>query len=506
MGMESEAVIQLKKIRKHFGGVPAVDGVSLEVRAGTIHGLVGENGAGKSTLGRLLAGVVTPDGGDLLIEGHPVSYRSPRNALADGIALIAQEIALVPKLSVAENVFLGTKGRLASKRDLFRRYRELENRAQFGVPGDCPVDSLSVADQQKVEILRAISRRARVIVFDEPTSSLSQEESIRLYELVRALRDDGITIIYVTHFLEEIIQLADRVTVLRNGRLVETMEASEATVPRMIRGMLGKDLSKAFPARSAVTPDAPVRLSVRELTRGGDIDKVSFEIRSGEIVGLAGLVGSGRSETARAIFGADSLDSGSIEVDGKPLKLGSPRAAVEAGIGFAPEDRKGLGLLMDLSQRVNMTLPHLNWISRRGIPSRSREREISGALLESLKVRPVNQEAPVRSLSGGNQQKVLIGKWLLREPRVIILDEPTRGVDVGAKQAVYQLIAELAERGVAILIISSEMEEVLGLAHRVLVMRHGCVEAEFAADRLSKEAVMQASFGLDHDGMAIGRS
>jgi ABC-type sugar transport system ATPase subunit len=498
--MDGDAFIRLRDVSKRFGGVQAVDRVSLEIEAGTVLGLVGENGAGKSTLGRILAGVISRDGGDLLIEGHPVAYKSPRNALADGIAIISQEIALVPKLTVAENVFMGSGGRRAwNRRVLEERYARLEETARLGVPGDVTVESLSVAEQQKVEILRAISREARLIVFDEPTSSLSQEEAKRLHALVRQLREEGITIIYVTHFLEEILALANRITVLRNGRVVETVDSADATVNSLIQGMLGRDLSTTFPARVPLPADAPVRLVVDDLSREGAIESVSFEIRRGEIVGLAGLVGSGRSEVARAIFGADRIDSGTVELDGETLDLRSPRAAVEAGIAFAPEDRKGEGLLMDLSQRSNMTLPHLPWLSKRGIPSRRTEREWTGRLLERLNVSPAAPDRPVRSLSGGNQQKVLIGKWLLRDPRLIILDEPTRGVDIGAKHAVYKLIAELAEQGLAVLLISSELEEILGLAHRVLVLREGRVGATLSAAQMSKEAVIHAAFGLDAD-------
>ncbi|MGH2945020.1 MAG: sugar ABC transporter ATP-binding protein [Solirubrobacteraceae bacterium] len=500
MTVTTRDLVQLSGVHKRFAGVQALQDIGMAIQAGSIHGLVGENGAGKSTLGRIIGGVVARDGGDLRIEGRPVSYRSPREALADGIAVIGQEPSLVPDLTILENVFLGVE---SSRRGVVdraatrRRFRELEARARFGLDPDVTVSALSVADQQKVEILRAIARDARLIVMDEPTSSLAREETERLHAVVRGLRDDGMTLVYVSHFLEEVLELADRITVLRNGRLVETLEIADATVSRLIYGMMGQELGTAFPSKQPPAPDAEVLLSIRGLRRRGVIEDIGFDVRRGEILGLAGLVGCGRTEVARAVFGADSVDAGTVAVAGARVLPLSPRHAIAAGIAFAPEDRKKEGLLLELSQGANVSLPHLRSLTRLGVTARARESRETGALLRDLRVTPPDPDRSVMTLSGGNQQKVLFAKWLLREPRVLILDEPTRGVDVGAKRAIYELIVSLARRGLAVIVISSEIEEVLGLAHRVLVMRRGRIAAELGPNELSPDAVMHASFGLD---------
>ena len=493
-------LVELRDVSKRYAGVQALAGIDMSIQAGAIHGLVGENGAGKSTLGKIIGGAIERSGGEVLIDGQPVAYRAPREALEDGIAVIQQELALVPEMTVAENVFLGaesSRGGAISRAAMRRRYAELEQRSGFGLDGDAVVMDLSVAQQQKVEILRAIARDARLIVMDEPTSSLAREETEQLHALVRGLRDDGITFVYVSHFLEEVLGLADRVTVFRNGQLVETLECEGTTVERLVLGMLGREMSTAFPDKQLCAEDAEVVLSVRGMTRAGAIEDIGFDVARGEILGLAGLVGSGRSEVARAIFGADPVDSGTVEVGGQPLRLGSPRRAIAAGIALAPEDRKKQGLLLELSQRDNVALPNLRTFGRLGMTDRRREDRDVRALLDDLKVTPVDPGKSVQTLSGGNQQKVMFSKWLLRERRVLILDEPTRGVDVGAKRAIYELIVSLASRGLAVIVISSELEEVLGLAHRVLVMRRGRICAELQTDDLSPDAVMHASFGLD---------
>jgi ABC-type sugar transport system ATPase subunit len=332
-------------------------------------------------------------------------------------------------------------------------------------------------------------------VMDEPTSSLSREEGEQLHRLVRSLRDDGMTIVYVSHFLEEVISLADNVTVFRDGRLVETLPCADLAVDRLVVGMLGRELTATFPDKVPAHADAPVVLSVSDLGVRDGIQNVSFTVRAGEIVGLAGLVGAGRTEVARAIFGADKADHGTVSVAGTALPPGSPPAAIAAGVGFAPEDRKALGLFMDMSQRVNATLPHLGMVCRHGLLSGRRERRVAVETLGRLGVTPLEPEMPVTLLSGGNQQKVMFAKWLLREPKLLLLDEPTRGIDIGAKRSIYDLIVRLAAEGMAVVVISSELEEVVGLAHRVLVMRGGQIVAEFA-DELSPDAIVNASFGI----------
>jgi ABC-type sugar transport system ATPase subunit len=491
--------VELKGVGKRFGGVQALAGVDLAIARGSIHALVGENGAGKSTLGKLVAGVHAPDEGDIWIDGRKVEYRSPRDALEDGVTMIAQEPTLVPRRSVLENVFLGIeprRGAFVDERDMRRRFEELARDIGFTLSPAAPAGSLRVADQQKVEILRSLARNARLIVMDEPTAALTADEAERLFGIVRRLRERGTTVVYVSHFLTEVLALVDTVTVLRDGRLVRTAPAERETASSLVSAMLGRSMELTFADKEPPLPDAPVVLSVRGLTRPGVVEDVSFEIHAGEIVGLAGLIGSGRSEVARAIFGADRA-SGEVLLDGRPLSVRSPRDAIEAGIAMLPEDRKYQGLLMQRSIVENVSLPHLRTVSAGGVLAGGRERRTVAALLKRLDVRAKGPGARVATLSGGNQQKVLFGKWLFRRPQVLLADEPTRGVDVGAKRSIYDLIRSLAKDGMAVLLISSEHEEVLGLAHRVLVMRGGRVVAELDDDSMSEDAVMRAAFGAD---------
>jgi simple sugar transport system ATP-binding protein/ribose transport system ATP-binding protein len=438
-----------------------------------------------------------PDEGEVIVNGSRVDYRSARDALADGITIIAQEPTLVPHRSVVENVFLGVESNVAGlveRRQLTRRYRSLVDSTGIELPPHRLARTLRVADQQKVEILRAIARDARLIVMDEPTSALTRDEAERLFELVRRLRDNGTTIVYVSHFLAEVLELAETVTVLRDGRVVRTSPAARETPELLVTAMLGRTVGLAFPDKQLVPADAPVVLSVRNLSRPPVVDDVSFEIRAGEIVGLAGLIGSGRTEVARAIFAADRSVSSSIEVAGAPLRARSPREAIRHGVVMVPEDRKGQGLLMLRSIVENITLPHLRDVSKAGLVESQAETRRAGDLIKRLDVRTKSGRARVDTLSGGNQQKVLFAKWMFRRPHVFIADEPTRGVDVGAKRAIYELIRSLAAEGIGVLMISSEHEEVLGLAHRVLVMRNGRIVAEFTEETMSEDAVLHAAF------------
>jgi len=493
-------VVELRNAGRSFAGVRALDGVDLRVHAGTIHALVGENGAGKSTLGRIVGGAVTVDTGEVLVDGRPVSYGSPREALDDGIAVIQQEPSLVPHLSVLENVLLGAptaRAGIVDKRAMHERFRHIAEQLPFELDPGAPVASLSIADQQKVEISRALARDARLIVMDEPTSSLGREDTRLLHDVVRHLaRDRGTAIVYVSHFLEEILELADRFTVLRNGRLVETFDAEDASIDRLVQGMLGRAVSGEFPAKAPPGPEAPVALSVRGLCRAPDVEPVDLDVRQGEIVGLAGLVGSGRTELARLIFGADKADAGEVRVAGRPLAQGRVKAAIRAGVAMVPEDRAAQGLLLGLSQQVNVSLAHPERFSRWGVPHKRAETAEVRQLLERLHVDPVAPNRAVAALSGGNQQKVLFARWLVEEPKVLLLDEPTRGVDIGAKLAIYELIAALAQSGIAIVVISSEAEEVIGLAHRVLVMRRGRIEASLEGDAINMDRVMEAALGV----------
>jgi ABC-type sugar transport system ATPase subunit len=498
MSATAVAPIRLVSIGKRYSGTKALDDVSVEVAGGTVHALVGANGAGKSTLGKIVGGVIRPDDGQLFIDGRSVRYTSPREARVDGIATIAQELSPVPELSVIENVFLGIEPRrsgLVQRRRMRTQYEELVSQWGFELDGHAKVGALRTADKQKVEILRAVACDARVIVMDEPTSSLTSVETKTLHRMIRTLRESGRTIVYVSHFLDEVLELADTVTVLRSGRLVRTAPAATETEDSLVAGMFGAAAEAEHfekPHRST----APVLLEVSGLQRKGVLTDISLQIRAGEIVGLAGLVGSGRSELARAIAGADPIDSGTITVDGKVSRIRSPADAMAAGIAFLPESRKDDGLFMELSLASNTSFADLGAVaSRFGVLRRALERVKTRSLLNDLSVDPPNPSMRVSSLSGGNQQKVLFARWLFRNPRVLILDEPTRGVDVAARAAIHRLINNLAADGTAVLLISSEIEEVLGLSHRVLVMRLGSITREFGADP-PMDAVMEAAFGL----------
>jgi ABC-type sugar transport system ATPase subunit len=490
-------LVEVRDITKRFGGTTALSDVTIDIAPGSVHGLIGENGAGKSTLGKIIGGAIRPDGGQVIIDGVARSFHSPRDASRAGIALITQDLALVPHLSVQDNVLLGiepTVAGLMSRRASEAAYEEATRVARFELPRHAPVWQLSIADQQKVEILRAISRKAQVVVMDEPTSSLTIDETANFHRIVRDLKSSGTTIIYVSHFIAEILDLADDVTVLRNGRVTRSGPAAGETSGSLIRAMIGVDSDGLFPPKARLDPTKPVALSVNDLTSPGLIEDVSFEIRAGEIVGLAGLVGSGRTSVARAIFGADPGARGTTKVFGATVHLGNPGEAIRQGLAFVPEDRKNEGLELVLSQLVNVTLPYLDTVSKLGTIEMRRERKRTAQALKSLDVRPIALDRPVSELSGGNQQKVLFAKWLFGHPRVLLLDEPTRGVDVGARRSIHELICSLAEGGMAILLISSDLDEVLALSHRVLVMRAGRLVAQFT-EPLEPEDILAAAFG-----------
>jgi ABC-type sugar transport system ATPase subunit len=490
-------LIEVRDVCKRFGGIQALDRVSLTLRAGDVHGLVGENGAGKSTLAKIIGGVYQADQGDVVVDGRPVRFGAPRDALAAGIATIAQEVALVPDRSVMENVFLGVEPRrlgVVQTGELRRRYEALAAKTGFGLRAEARVGDLRIAEQQKVEIQRAIARDARLILMDEPTASLTADETERLLLIVRSLAAAGTAIVLVSHFLKEVLAVADDVTVMRDGRIVRTAPAREETEESLVAAMIGRRIELAFPERSSVLPDAPVVLAAEGLRRRGAIDDVSLQVRAGEIVGLAGLVGSGRTEIARALFGADRLDSGRILVEGKPVTLRSPRDAAAAGIAMLPESRKEQGLFMERAVRDNATIAVLPQFAPGGIVDSRRERHAAQVAVAAVDVRTRSIEAPVVTLSGGNQQKVLFAKWLLRQPKVLLADEPTRGVDVGAKRQIYELLVRLAGDGMGVLLISSEIEEVLGLAHRVLVLRSGRIVAELTGEAATRDAVLGAAF------------
>ena len=493
-------LLELRRISKRFGGVRAVVDADLELAEGEVHGLVGENGAGKSTLSKIIAGVHPPDAGEVLVDGEPVRFGAPRDALAAGIATIAQEIALVPRGTVEANVLLGIEPNqtgVVRRRELRGRFEEVEARVAFGLRPDARVGALRTAEQQKVEIMRAIARDARLIVMDEPTAALTRDESERLLEIIRRLSAGGTAVLLVSHHLDEVLAVCSRVTVMRDGHVVRTGRAEDETPQTLVNAMIGREMTLEYPPKRPPAADAPVVLEARGLTRGRELDDVSLAVRAGEIVGLAGLVGSGRTEVARAIFGADPLEHGEVRLEGRPIRVRGPRQAARHGIAMLPESRKEQGLVMMRSVRENVTLPTLDDYARAGVVSRRRERARVAELSGELAIRTPSLDAAVTTLSGGNQQKVLFGKWLARPPRVLIADEPTRGVDVGAKRQIHELIIELAAQGMAVLLISSELEEVLGLAHTVLVMRLGRIVARYEGEEATMQRVMSAAFAAE---------
>ena len=491
--------VVIRGVQKRYGGVVALGGVDVVIQRGEIHALVGENGAGKSTLGKIIAGSIVPDGGSVTVDGRAVRYRRPSEAIKDGIAMIDQELAILPHRSVVDNVFLGTERSrfgTTSRRDALVRYAELTERYGFqDLDAKARAGDLRVADQQRIEIMRALARQAKLIVMDEPTAPLSRVEAENLHTIIRDLRNQGTTVVFVSHFLDEVLCLADTTTILKDGLWVRTTPASTETKETLVLGMLGRSIESVFPEKKEAGSRAETVLSVTGLTRAGVIEDVSLEIRAGEIVGLAGLVGSGRTETARAIFGADAMDSGTILLDGEKLAARSPRDAIRRGIALVPESRKTQGLLMGRSVRENISLTALRRLSLAGIISRRRERAKIEVLMKELGIKAGSPAEAVSTLSGGNQQKVALAKWLVRSPRLLIIDEPTRGVDVGAKSSIYQVLQNLAAEGMAILVISSELEEILGLADRTYVMSRGRIVREFTGDlQAQEEAVLAAAF------------
>ena len=488
-------LLSLRGAAKTFGPVVALADGTIELLPGEIHALVGDNGAGKSTLVKILAGLHHPDAGDFLVDGAPVAFRTVADSKAAGISVIYQEPTLFPDLTVAENIFIGRQPRgrlgLISRSAMRREARALFERLGVPIDPDRPAEGLSIADQQIIEIAKAISIDARILIMDEPTAALSGVEVERLFTVARSLRDIGAGILFISHRFDEIFALTDRITVMRDGRYIGTHDTDDATVDGIVREMVGRDIDQLFPKQDAAIGE--VVLDVSGLSRRGVFRDVDLQVRAGEIVGLAGLVGAGRTEVARAIFGIDPYDSGSVTLSGARLKPGNPQAAIDAGIGFVPEDRRKQGLVMDLSVGRNLTLTLRNSLSRAGIIDTAAERRAADTWSQRLQVKTGSAEFAVSTLSGGNQQKVVLAKWLATEPRLLIVDEPTRGIDVGTKAEVHRLISDLAARGIAILMISSELPEVLGMADRVVVMREGRVTARLDRADATPENVMLAA-------------
>ena len=486
-------------ITKSFPGVRALDGVSFDVRAGEVHALVGENGAGKSTLMKILAGAYRADGGTIEIDGNPVTIDGPKDAERLGIGMIYQEFNLVPDLGVIENVVLGiepVRGLFLDAKAAAARATAALTELGINLPLDRVARRLSVAEQQLTEIAKALVRHARLIVMDEPTAALTDRETDALFALIRKLKAENVACVYISHRLEELPRIADRITVIRDGRGIETRAAADMPPDDLIRLMVGRALEAHFPDLPPVAPDAPVRLAVRDLRAASNVNGVSFVVHAGEIVGLAGLVGAGRTEIVRAIAGADIASGGSVAIDGRDVTIRSPHAGIDAGIAFITEDRKAQGLVLGMTVRENTTLAHLATYSRGPFVDRAAEVAITNREIAELRIRTPSSEQIVRNLSGGNQQKVVLAKWLTGDARVFLFDEPTRGVDVGAKAEIYALMLQLLARGAAIVMVSSELPEVLGMSHRVLVVRGGRIAAEFARADATPDRVIAAAAGV----------
>ncbi|MEU4219345.1 sugar ABC transporter ATP-binding protein [Actinoplanes sp. NPDC026623] len=489
--------LEVRDVTKSFGAVAAVQGVSFPLYAGEAHAVVGENGAGKSTIVKMLAGVYRPDTGTLAVNGVPADFGGPADAKAAGIAVIYQEPTLLPDLSVAENIAMGnqplTRLRQIDRRAMHANATRLFARLGVHIDPDRPARGLSIADQQLVEIAKALSSEARILIMDEPTAALSGVEVERLFTVARALRDEGAAIMFISHRFEEITALCQRVTIMRDGRHVCTELVADLSVDDMIRRMVGRELSALFPKQDAVVGETV--LEVEGLGREGVFRDISFTVRAGEIVALAGLVGAGRSEVMQAVFGVDTYDTGSVRFLGKPLRAGSPRAAMAAGMALVPEDRRQQGLIMELSVERNVTLPRSRALARLGLLLGGSERREARSWTQQLQTKLGRLSDPVGTLSGGNQQKVVLAKWLATEPKLLIVDEPTRGIDVGTKAEVHRLMSSLAARGLAVVMVSSELPEVLGMADRIVVLREGHVVAQLTREEANQESVMYAAMG-----------
>ncbi|KQT50987.1 D-ribose transporter ATP-binding protein [Aureimonas sp. Leaf454] len=507
-------LLEMRGITKHFTGVTALQDVSLTLAAGEVLGLMGENGAGKSTLLKILSGVQPPSAGEIRLDGQPVSFQGPQDAMRAGIVTIYQELSLIPTLSVAENIFIGRAplGRLGlvDWGRMRREAREIIARVGLAMDPQTPVSALSVAEQQMVEIARALSLSSRLIIMDEPTSALSETEVTRLLAIMDRLRLDGVAIMFVTHRLDEASEICDRMTVLRDGRLAGHLSREGGRAippPSIVERMVGRAASDLYARPAERATAGEVRLSVRGLRTLRDpeaphaivLDGVDLDLRAGEILGVAGLVGSGRTEMARAIFGADRIAGGTITLDGRPIAPASPADAIALGIGLVPEDRKHEAIFPALGILPNFSVASLRAYSNAlGLMAQSRERRDLLEHKSLLNIRMTSAEQPISSLSGGNQQKVILARWLARDPKVLIVDEPTRGVDVGAKAEVHQILVQLAARGIAILVISSELPEILAVSDRIVTMRQGRITGEMPAGEASEERLMAL--------MAIGSS
>ena len=501
---DGEMLLKLSGVTKRFPGVLALDSVSMGVRSGEVHGLTGENGAGKSTLIKILTGAYTPDEGEIIFNGQPLTSLTPVKAMSLGIACIYQELNLIPHLTVVENIFLGREIHKSAHTDVLDRAKMLKEaeallrELELNLDPKGETGKLGIGHQQMVEICKAVHSNAKLIIMDEPTSSLSEREAKDLFRIIAQVKAKGVTVIFISHRLDEVKLICDRVTVLRDGRFVETRDIGDASVDDIIRLMVGRDIANKYPKVKLERGEEA--LSVEGLERKGVLHDISFKAYAGEILGFAGLVGAGRTETARAITGADPIDAGTIKVFGKKVHIRSPRDSIDAGIAFLTEDRKGQGLILIKSVSFNSSLVRLERYTRFGFLKLKAIRQMTEKMATELQLRAPSVDTEVGQLSGGNQQKVVIAKWLLTQAKIFIFDEPTRGIDVGAKVEVYNLINALVSRGAAVIIICSEMDEVMGMADRILVMHEGRVSAEFRREEATQERILYAASGIAESG------
>ncbi len=500
-----DALLRLSGVRKEFPGVLALDGIDLEIARGEVHGLLGENGAGKSTLVKVIAGIYARDAGSMLFDGAPRDFSSPGEASRAGIAVIHQETSLIPTLTVQQNVFLGVEPRgfpfIIDAGRMRREYGALCGRLEFHLGADRPARELSIAEQKMTEIMKALVRKASFIIMDEPTDALSMEEIDRLFGIINGLRRGGITVMYITHYLDEVFRITDRITVLRDGRKVDTRRTAELDGAAIVKMMIGQEIPSSAPGAARPAPRAPAwgtargtargeAIRAEGLSRGREVDGVSFSARRGEILGITGVLGSGKTELARLLFGADRPDAGRILVEGKPRRIRSPREAVALGIGMLPEDRKRQGLMLGHEVYKNITIAALGRFARWSVISSRAEREASDGAVRRLDIKCARPGQAVRDLSGGNQQKTVIAKWLVAGKKVLIMDEPTRGIDVGAKAEIHGIMRRLADEGVCVIFISAEVPEIARISDRILVMRDGRVTEELPGGT-GQERIMQ---------------
>ena len=493
----NDLILELRDISKSYGGVHALRNVSFGLRAGEVHSLIGENGAGKSTLIKIISGAISDYRGSMLVRGKEVRFKTPLEANAAKIATIYQERSLIPYLNGERNIMLGQEPRKKlsdiEQKKLREKARTYIALVSPGLPLNIPVGRMSAAQQQLIEIAKALSREPEIIIMDEPTSSLTDNETVLLIDIIKRLSAGGISIIFISHKMSDIFSISDRITVLRDGSVIETKEANGVTEQELVKMMVGREIKDLFPKAEVQMGEKVFR--VEHLTKAGKCEDVSFSIRSGEILGVTGLVGAGRSEMARCVFGGDKPDKGEIYLNGKKVEIHSAQNAIDLGICMVPEDRKTQGLIQNMSIRNNMLLPILRRTSKLGFNCEKLQNQLVKTATTELEVKAASMNDAVSSLSGGNQQKVIIAKWLAAEPRVLILDEPTRGIDVGTKAEIYKLIGELAKKGHAILLISSEMPEVLGLSDRIMVMREGKVVSTLSRAEASEEKIVEMFLG-----------